>query len=57
MRDRSSGVGIDNVRIVPSILIEEVLRGTGGGNRPVLEYDDLSNDVFTLHRAFDADPP
>src|SRR4051812_36543862 len=57
MRDRSSGLGIDDGRIVPSILIEEVFGRAGSCNRPVLENDELSNDVFPPPRALDADPP
>src|SRR5581483_6000803 len=57
MFDRPPRHGIDNVRIVPPILLEEVFGGAGGGNRPVLEGDDLSKHVFTLHRALDANLP
>src|SRR3990172_4537014 len=57
MFDRPRRRGIDTVRIVPSILLEAVSGGAGGGNRPVLEDDDLSKEALTLHRALDADPP
>jgi hypothetical protein len=57
MFDWSRRLGIDNVRIVSPILLEEVFGGAGCGNRPVLEEDDFSDDVLTLNRTLDAYPP